>query len=95
MGSTHLVGVSCLRGTDWPGVVELGWTGSLLDDPQQRRYLAHALLGASLHHAASANWSVSFEVDEADAVMWEMVARLPLDLDTDWLTFAETDAGSA
>ena len=95
MASTHLVGVTSLRRTDRPGVVELGWTGSLLDDPQQRRYLAHALLGASLHHAASANWRVSFEIDEADAAMWEMVTRLPLDLDTDWLTFAETDAGSA
>jgi hypothetical protein len=85
----RLVGVTSLRGTGIPGRVELGWTGSVLDDPQQRKHLVHALLGMSLRHAASANWHVSFEVDEADTVMWDMVTQLPLAREPDWLTFAE------
>ena len=90
----QLVGVTSLRRTDRPGLVELGWTGSVLTDPEQRRNLVHALLGTSLRHAASANWQVSFEVDAADTVMWEMTARLPLDREPDWLTFAETGSGN-
>jgi hypothetical protein len=90
----RLVGVSSLRGTDRNGTVELGWTGSVLTDQQQRKHLVHALLGASLRHAASANWRVSFEVDEADTVMWEMTARLPLEREPDWLTFAEAGPDS-
>jgi hypothetical protein len=85
----RLVGVSSLRGTGIPGRVELGWTGSVLDDLQLRKHLDHALLGASLRHAASANWRVSFEVDEADTVLWDMAGRLPLDREPDWLTFAD------
>ena len=85
----RLVGVTSLRSTGRTGLVELGWTGSVLDDPQQRNTLVRALLGVSLRHAASANWPVSFEVDEADTVLWEMTARLPLDREPDWLTFAE------
>lgn len=30
----RLIGVSSLRRTDRPGLVELGWTGAVLDDPQ-------------------------------------------------------------
>ena len=90
----RLVGVSSLRGTDRTGTVELGWTGSVLDDPEQRKHLAHALLGASLRHATSENWRVSFEVDEADTILWDMTARLPLEREPDWLTFAEAGADS-
>ncbi|MDQ2651805.1 MAG: hypothetical protein M3Z20_02070, partial [Chloroflexota bacterium] len=71
----RLVGVSSLRGAGRTGTVELGWTGSVLVDEQQRKQLAHALLGASLRHAASENWRVSFEVDAADTIMWDMTAR--------------------
>ena len=85
----RLVGVSSLRGTGDAGRVELGWTGSILTDPQQRKHLVHALLGTSLRHAARENWRVSFEVDEADAILWDMTARLPLGREPDWLTFAE------
>jgi hypothetical protein len=87
----RLVGVSSLRGTGIPGRVELGWTGAILEDPQRREHVVHALLGASLRHATSENWPVAFEVDEADTILWEMTARLPLDLEPDWLTFAETE----
>lgn len=85
-----LVGVSSLRRTDHTGRVELGWTGAILDDPQQRAHLVHALLGACLHHATSENWRVAFEVDEADTILWDMAGRLPLDREPDLLTFAET-----
>lgn len=85
----QLVGVTSLRDTGIPGKVELGWTGSVLDDPRQRELLAHALLGISLRHAASANRPVSFEVDEADMALWEIITRLPLDREPDLLTFAE------
>jgi hypothetical protein len=94
MQGKRLVGVTSLRSTDHPGLVELGWTGSVLDDPQQRKYLVQALLGVSLRHAVSAKWNVSFEVDEADTVTWDIVMRLPLDREPDWLTFAETGTGS-
>jgi hypothetical protein len=85
----RLVGVSSLRGTDRNGTVELGWTGSVLTDQQLRKHLVHALLGASLRHAASENWRVSFEVDAADTILWDMTARLPLEREPDWLTFVE------
>lgn len=86
----QLVGVSSLRGGRRAGVVELGWTGSILADPEQRKPLVHALLGASLRYAASANWRVAFEVNEADTDVWEMATRLPHDRELAWLTFAET-----
>lgn len=86
----RLVGVTSLRGIGVPGKVELGWTGSILDDPQQRQPLVRALLGASLRHATSANLQVSFEVDEADTALWDIATRLPLDREPDWLEFAET-----
>jgi hypothetical protein len=88
----RLIGVTSLRGTDRPERVELGWTGSILTDQQLRKNLGQALLGTSLRHAASASWHVSFEVDEADPVMWDMTARLPLEREPDWLTLAETGA---
>lgn len=93
----RLVGVSSLRGAGIPGQVELGWTGAVLDDEQQRKPLVQALLGESLRHATSENWPVAFEVDEADTILWDMTARLPLDLEPDWLTFVETgpDPGGA
>ncbi len=85
----RLVGVSSLRRTDRIEQVEIGWTGSVLDDLQQRKSLVHTLLGACLRHATLENWHVSFEVDEADTIMWDITARLPLDRGPDWLTFAE------
>jgi hypothetical protein len=90
----RLVGVSSLRRTDQTGLVELGWTGSILIDQQQRKNVVHTLLGTSLRHAASANWRVSFEVDEADTIMWELTARLPLEREPDWLTLAEAEPGN-
>lgn len=86
----RLVGVSSLRGAGQPGRVELGWTGAVLDDEQQRKHLVQALLGASLRHATAENWLVAFEVDAADTILWDMTARLPLELAPDWLAFAET-----
>lgn len=87
-----LVGVSSLRGTGGAGQVELGWTGAILDDEQQRKQLVHALLGASLRHATAANWPVTFEIDAADTILWDMTAQLPLDREPDWLTFVEVGA---
>jgi hypothetical protein len=69
--------------------VELGWTGTVLTDQQQRKHLVHALLGVTLRRAASENWRVSFEVDAADTILWDMAGRLPLEREPDWLTFAD------
>ena len=89
----QMIAVSSLRRIFGRDVVELGWTGAILGDQRQRRDLVYTLLGACLRHATSENWPVSFEVDEADSIMWEMTERLPLEREPDWLTFAEDGSG--
>lgn len=86
----RMVAVSSLRRTDISGPVDLGWTGAVVPNQQQCRDLVHALAGACLNYAASEELSVTFEVDEADQIMWELLARLPVEREPDWLTFAET-----
>lgn len=86
-----MIAVSSLRRTDISGPVDLGWTGAVVTDQQQCRDLVYTLVGACLRHAEMANLPVSFEGNEADTIVWELTARLPLEREPDWLTFADAD----
>lgn len=86
----RMIAVSSLRRPDISGSVDLGWTGAVIADQQRRRDLVYTLVGACLTYAAVEELPVSFEVDEADQIMRELLARLPVEREPDWLTFAET-----
>lgn len=85
----QMVAVSSLRRTEDDTQVELGWTGVLVRHAAFRDDLTLVLLGNCLQIAARMNWRVVFEVDEADPTLWSLCARLPLQREPDWLTFAE------
>jgi hypothetical protein len=69
--------------------VDLGWAGALPTIATEEGDLVFALVGRCLRHAAVADWHVLLEVDEADSRLWQLIDRLPVALEPDWLTFAE------
>lgn len=85
----HLAAVSSLRRREGEAAVDLGWVGVLPRYAQQQDDLIYSLVGECLHDAASTNRPVMVEVDEANATLWELMQRLPLQLEPDWLTFIE------
>ncbi len=83
------VAVASLRRGDAPAQMELGWVGALPAAATHGGNLVFALVGSCLRHAAVAAWHVLLEVDEADTRLWQLLDRLTVALEPDWLTFAE------
>lgn len=88
------VAVASLRPHPSPDTVELGWVGVAARHRDQADDLTLALTGRCLEQAMRADWQVQVEVDEADTRLWSLVARLPTDLEPDWLTFADVGIGA-
>lgn len=85
----HPVAVASLRRGDSAAQVDLGWTGALPAAATREGELVFALVGRCLRHAAAASCHVLLEVDEADSRLWQLLDRLPVAFEPDWLTFAE------
>lgn len=80
----------------WPPVppVDLGWVGAAAAFASDAPDLVLSLLGRCCQHASTAGWSIRVEIDEADRLVSDLAARLPIRWEPDWLTVVRESGGA-
>lgn len=82
--------VASLRRGETLDKLDLGWVGVAARHQDYRDEFAVALVGRCLTYSAERHETLSVEVDETDGPLWDLINKLPVALEPDWLTFARS-----